>query len=697
MSEILYGNLSAEVVSSLGVRIERVTLRQAGPDAFQRQHPDALSRPPIAGRDQQVADALRAIRQGLPIGFHAACGYGKTTLLQEIVARASQESPARSSIYLQADQDRVADLLQRLVAVLYRADRPVKLTAGQCAQLLGQVSAVIAVDDIAAGPDQVGYLLDVLSGCSVVIGSGRPVLGRRGTSQDLPGLPDDSALALLAGDLGRPLASQEVPAARRLLAAVDGQPLHVRQAAALVREGTHSIASLADKAARDPDILDALSISALAEHERRALAILALAGGVLLPASIVDAVGQIAGLGKCLQSLHRRGLAEKRDDRFGLPICKAGRYRQALLDDLHLAASVRELSGWLTTRNPTATEAQSGADAALAIVEFAAERGDWSTVAELARAAEPVLFLAGRWEAWHHILGRGLDAASASADRAAAAFFSHQLGSLALCQDRLDEAVRLLRHALAIREQTGDRHGADLTRHNLELLEPADLPPPDEHRPRRREARRRIALALVSILGALALVSGSVAIAGALRAGGRGHPAPSLGPSSGISTSQTSSQSTGPSQTTGSSQSSGTGDFAQVPNLIGQTQSEAISTLQRQGLTPSASTTGDCAAKDSGDVVSQDPAPGTSVPLNSSVAFSTCSPATSVVDVLDVVGQTDKQAMSTLHAQGLTVTSAGVSDCGAGENNDVVSQSPVAGTAVPAGSSVSIAVCIATG
>ena len=40
---------------------------------------------------------------------------------------------------------------------------------------------------------------------------------------------------------------------------------------------------------------------------------------------------------------------------------------------------------------------------------FAAERGDWTTVVRLARAAERVLFIAGRWEAWHHALGQGLD------------------------------------------------------------------------------------------------------------------------------------------------------------------------------------------------------------------------------------------------------------------------------------------------
>jgi hypothetical protein len=52
----------------------------------------------------------------------------------------------------------------------------------------------------------------VLAGCSVVLGSARPVLGRRGKWQDLPGLSDGAALALIANDLGRPPTSQELSA-----------------------------------------------------------------------------------------------------------------------------------------------------------------------------------------------------------------------------------------------------------------------------------------------------------------------------------------------------------------------------------------------------------------------------------------------------------------------------------------------------
>jgi hypothetical protein len=517
VNAIRYGNLSAEFISGKGARLERVTLRLAPPDAYRPRLPEPLPRPTMLGRERQSAEALAAMQAGRPAGFHAACGYGKTTLLQNIVAEA-QERETASCVYLRAGRDRVGDLLQRLVAQLLSSDQPVKLTREQCAQLLGRVSAVIALDDISFGPDQVSYLLDVLAGCQVVLGSTGPVLGRRGSSQDLPGLSGDAALALIADDLGRPLTGEELPAASELTDTVDGQPLHLRQAAALVREGRHSFQSLARKAAHDPDVLDRLSISALAEHERRALAVLALAAGALLPADVVATIGQVTYLGQWLESLHRRGLAEQRKDRFGLPACKAKSYRQMLLNDLSLAASARELAGWLAAANPTSGESTSAAEAALSIMEFAAERGEWPAVARLARAADAVLFLTGRWEAWHHTLALGLQAAQATGDKAAEAFFSHQLGSLALCQDQLRDAAGLLHHALALREQIGDRDGADITRHNLELLEP---PAPPRPRPSRSLMRT-----LATVCGVLALTAGAIAVAHAQGGDGPGPGQP---------------------------------------------------------------------------------------------------------------------------------------------------------------------------
>jgi hypothetical protein len=673
MSAILYGNLSVEIASRHGARITRMTLRQNPFGLLHQRRPEALPRQSILGREQQLANALRAIQQRRPIEFHADCGYGKTTLLQHIVASVSERYSAAGCIYLRADRDRVEDLLQQLVTQLYSSDQPVKLTPGECAQLLGQAGLIIAVDDTPADPAQVGYLLDVLSGCTLVIGSARRVPVRGGSSYDLAGLPVNAGLSLLASGLGRSLTSQELPAAQDLVAAVRGQPLHLKQAAALVKDGSHSIASLARQAAADPAALDRLSISGLTDRERRALAVLAFAAGALLPGEVVDVIGQVAQLGECLQVLHRRGLAEQRHDRFGLPICKAESYRAMLLGDLQLGGSVAGLCNWLATRDPTASESLSGANAALAIMEFAAARRDWTTVVQLARAAEQILFIAARWEAWHHALSQGLAAAKASHLTAAEAFFSHQLGSLELCLDNVDEASRLLRHALDLREQAGDRDGADLTRQNLQLLE---LPPaPATPRPR---APHPVATALIAVLTVLGLVVGAVAIAGAVAGGGPGSPTP---PPNSTSTS------------TGQGTGTSPGGQVAVPDVIGQTQDQATATLKNAGLTANPETTIDCNSADNGNVVTQNPAGGATADKGSSVAITVCSAATPTVTVPNVIGQTQDQATATLKNAGLTANPETTIDCSTEVYGLVLKQDPSAATPVTKGSSVKIVVC----
>ena len=138
MSAILYGNLRAEIVSNAGARIERVSLRQATVDLLHPRPPEALQKPLMLGREGEAADALAAIQGGRPVGFYAACGYGKTTLLQNVVAIASERGLAPCFINLRAAGDRMGDLLDDLVAKLYVSDQPVKLTPQQCVQLLSQ-------------------------------------------------------------------------------------------------------------------------------------------------------------------------------------------------------------------------------------------------------------------------------------------------------------------------------------------------------------------------------------------------------------------------------------------------------------------------------------------------------------------------------------------------------------------------------
>src|SRR5439155_13954821 len=100
------------------------------------------------GRDQQVADACSALRAGVPVEFHGPCGVGKSTVLRHLVAAARIQLGV-PGVYLPVAQgEAIGDILQRLVFALYASDQPVKLTRDECAALLRQTGAVVALDDV---------------------------------------------------------------------------------------------------------------------------------------------------------------------------------------------------------------------------------------------------------------------------------------------------------------------------------------------------------------------------------------------------------------------------------------------------------------------------------------------------------------------------------------------------------------------
>jgi hypothetical protein len=172
------------------------------------------------------------------------------------------------------------------------------------------------------------------------------VLLRRGTSLVLAGLPEPFALQLVARELGRaPRAGEQSPL-HELWVAVEGQPLRLRQAAALVREESLSFAALAEEVRNGgPDALDRRSLTVLHPAERRVLAVLALAAGVLVPADLVAAMAAGWQVRESLGDLLGRGLAERQEDRYGLPVCSRDSYRQNLLGDL-------EVGGGRSRRDP---------------------------------------------------------------------------------------------------------------------------------------------------------------------------------------------------------------------------------------------------------------------------------------------------------------------------------------------------------
>ena len=533
MNSIWYGEFRVDLIDDVGGRLERqpsnvrpavIMLPRAQPVA-----PTTV----LHGRRAQVDAAEHAIRERRPIEFYAQCGYGKSTLLRYIAATSSARL-GRPGVYGYVGEDAPADVLQRLINVMYTLDRPTKLAQSDCGRLLAQADSVVVLDDVACTSAQLASLVDGLRSCGIVLGSELPQLqrsGRSGRSEELSGLSDTAALSMVRHDLGRPITQFESSAVSRLSGMVHGQPLRLRQATALVRSGEQSFVGVADLVGHDASVLDRMSLDRLTDGQRRLLATLALFGGALVPADLISVVANVGEIVAALNDLRDRALIDHRDNRFGLPVCQAKTRRADVLGYIHLGNAVREVAKWLGSHDTRSDSALSAVDAAVALVGYTAERRDWDSVVRLVRVAEPILTLAGRWESCRQLLDQGIHASHAAGATTSEALFAHQQGTLALCLGRSESAAQLLTRAVQLRERNGDPIGAEVSRHNLRQLtgpgspSMGDMPPPLNSTPQSPRAWARLRrLTIVGSIALAILAVGATTVAGLMTTPQRPRP-----------------------------------------------------------------------------------------------------------------------------------------------------------------------------
>ncbi len=128
-----------------------------------------------------------------------------------------------------------------------------------------------------------------------------------------------------------------------------------------------------------------------------------------------------------------------------------------------------------------------------------------------------------------------------------------------------------------------------------------------------------------------------------------------------------------------------------VPNVVGDTQAAATTAITGAGLVAGTVTKQSSSTVASGSVISESPVAGTSVSAGSAVNLVVSSGPASIV-VPNVVGDTQAAATTAITGAGLvagTVTKQSSSTVASGS---VISESPVAGTSVSAGSAVNLVV-----
>jgi serine/threonine-protein kinase len=129
-----------------------------------------------------------------------------------------------------------------------------------------------------------------------------------------------------------------------------------------------------------------------------------------------------------------------------------------------------------------------------------------------------------------------------------------------------------------------------------------------------------------------------------------------------------------------------------VPDVTGQSQAAATSTLQSAGFKVSSGTQSSSSTP-AGNVISQSPAGGSKVKPSSTVTITVATtPTTPTAAVPDVKGQTAGAAAAALRAAGFSVAQAKKNVSNPAQNNIVLNQAPAGGGQANKGSTVTITV-----
>ncbi|GGV00188.1 ATP-binding protein [Streptomyces spectabilis] len=449
----------------------------------------ALPRTPLLGRQEERERLVRLLARGRSVRLTGPAGSGRTALLDAVAEDCADLAPD-GVIRLSGYHRTPTDLLYDLCATVhdtrqYRPDRAL------LAELVGEIGAVVVLDDLEFGGAALEELLDATPECAFLVAATPDVAAPAPESHleevFLGGLGRGGALELLERAVGRVLTDDEADWAGDLWFESEGLPLRFVQAGALLRQRDRlragddvPLPSLADGAAPA-----ALLASRLGPSARAALRFAVALGGELphpahLPALVGDTHADAA-------------LAELVDCALVTPV--GGHYRLAAgvrvqlenagyADDAatHAQSAAQHYAWWSGHPSVAAERVAAEADAVLAaLTALVAARGgapvtpvavadEPSAAVLLARTVAPAFAAGLHWGAWERALRAGQEASRTAGEVAEEAYFHHELGILALCGGRLDRARAELEASIGLRGVLADKRGTIAGRRALALV-----------------------------------------------------------------------------------------------------------------------------------------------------------------------------------------------------------------------------------
>ena len=422
----------------------------------------------LLDRRIEVAAALSALDAGLPIELSGEPGIGKTAILRHLAHHARAASFVDGIAYVRARRQPFADLRQFIFEAFYESDEISQPTDAEIRRGLSGKQALILLDDVDLTPQELEQVLDIAPQSAFAVATRDRCLWGEVRSLTLKGLSSEDAVMLFEREVDRALDDAERGAAASLCAALDGHPVRILQAAALVRD--HGISVDGCGRSITPATLIAELLVSIDEKQRRALLALTALPGVPLAAQHVSGIAELTDVEPALRTLARRGLVSSSESRHRLADGVADQLRRADDQAPWAHRAITYFTTWAERyrRNPGRLLEES--EALLAAQQYAAEARRWAEVLRMGTLLEGALVTGARWGAWVICLERCLAAAKALGDRPAEAWALHEIGTRALCLGDPGTARTALSQAVALRELLDDIPAAAVSRQNLALV-----------------------------------------------------------------------------------------------------------------------------------------------------------------------------------------------------------------------------------
>ncbi|GAA4790801.1 ATP-binding protein [Streptomyces ziwulingensis] len=489
--------------------------------AAERAEVQRAARPPVPpgptptvlgllAREDERERLVRLLARGRSVRLTGPGGSGRTSLL-DVVAEDCAGLAPDGVVRLSGFHRTADDLLYDLFHAVHRSPRH-RPAREELLDHAREIGAVVVLDDIEFGGAALDELLEATPECAFLIGATpdvpAPTADAAVEEVVLTGLDRSDAVALLERAAGRTLTEEEANWAGDLWFESEGLPLRFVQAGALLRrrdklragaEAVDEFGVFADAAPEDaapydgattdevplPSLGEAaapapLLASRLSASARAALEFAVALGGEVPHQAHLPALAGDTHADAALGELVAAGLVTPVGARYRLGAGVPGQLESAGYADAatdRVLAAAQHYTWWAGHPSVTPERVCAEADAVLAALAVLApaaappaEDGEESAAVELARTAAPAFAAGLHWSAWERALRAGSEAARLAGDVAAQAYFLHELGVLALCEDQLDRARAELEASIGLRGAAADRRGTVAGRRALALV-----------------------------------------------------------------------------------------------------------------------------------------------------------------------------------------------------------------------------------